>query len=232
MNPSKTAPKIRTSTLVTLAVLTAIAFAVMMVFRIPIFAAFSLSFLKFDLKDVVIAIGGFIYGPLASAAISVVVSFLEMVTVSESGPIGFIMNVLSTCAFVCPAAFIYKRRRGLSGAVIGLVVGVLAMTAVMVLWNWIITPIYTGMPREAVAAMLLPLFAPFNLIKGGINAAATMLLYKPVVGALRKARLAPEAEGPKGGAAVSVRNQAGVIVVSVVVLATCVLLVLALQGTL
>lgn len=231
MNTS-TRSRTRTRTLVTLAILAALAFLVMLVFRIPIFAAFSLQFLKFDLKDVIIIIAGFIYGPLASAAISVVVSFLELITVSESGPIGLLMNILSSCAIACPAAFIYKKRHGLSGAILGLVVGVLAMTGVMLLWNYLITPIYQGWPREAVAAMLLPLFAPFNLIKGGINAAATMLLYKPLVGALRKANLAPPTAAltMAAGPAAKTRNRVGVIVVSAVVLVTCVLVVLVMQG--
>ena len=53
------------------------------------------------------------------------------------------------------------------------------MAAVMLLWNYLIAPIYMGMPREAVAELLLPAFLPFNLIKGSINTAVTLLLYKP-----------------------------------------------------
>ena len=51
-----------------------------------------------------------------------------------------------------------------------------------------------GYPRDAVADMLLPVFLPFNLLKGGLNAAFTMMLYKPVVSALRAARLVPESD--------------------------------------
>lgn len=231
MNASRTKPRMNTRTLATLAMLAGLAYLVMFVFRVPIMGA--APFLKFDLKDVIIAIGGFIYGPLASMALSVVVSLLEMITVSESGPIGLVMNILASCAFTLPAAFMYKRRHALSGAVSGLVVGVLAMTGVMLLWNWLITPIYSGMEREVVAAMLLPIFAPFNLIKGGINAAVTILLYKPVVMGLRKARLVPEAGRPAPGsekAGPSLRGRVAVLVVAAVVLITCVLLVLVLSG--
>ena len=51
----------------------------------------------------------------------------------------------------------------------------------MTLWNYLIAPIYMGYPREAIVELLIPAFIPFNLIKGGMNAAITMLLYKPVV---------------------------------------------------
>ncbi|SOY30602.1 hypothetical protein AMURIS_03333 [Acetatifactor muris] len=59
----------------------------------------------------------------------------------------------------------------------------------MLFWNYLITPVYMGYPREAVAELLIPVFLPFNLMKGGLNAAFTMILYKPVVTAFRCAHL-------------------------------------------
>ena len=44
-------------------------------------------------------------------------------------------------------------------------------------------------PREAVAELLIPYFLPFNLGKNGVNAVLTLLIYKPVVRGLRKAKL-------------------------------------------
>ena len=69
----------------------------------------------------------------------------------------------------------------------------------MILWNWLVTPIYQGMPRAAIAEMLLPVFLPFNLTKALMNGALTMFLYKPVVVALRKAHLVPESSGTDQG---------------------------------
>ena len=63
------------------------------------------------------------------------------------------------------------------------------MTAVMLLWNYAITPMYMNVPREMIKGMLLPGFMPFNLIKGGINAVITLMLYKPLISALRGAKL-------------------------------------------
>ena len=67
------------------------------------------------------------------------------------------MNIISSCTLVCTASYIYKKKRTLSGAVIGLVSGTLIMTLAMLLWNYLITPIYMGYPREAVAELLLPI---------------------------------------------------------------------------
>ena len=103
------------------------------------------------------------------------------------------MNVLSTCAFVLPAAWMYKRRHTLKGAAAGLAIGVACMVAVMIAWNYIITPLYMGVTREAVAELLIPAFLPFNLLKGALNAGITMLVYKPVSQALARAHLLPRA---------------------------------------
>lgn len=176
--------KMNTRKLTTIAMLCAIAFAVVALVRIPV-----VMFLKYEPKDVIVTVGGFMMGPLTSFMISAVVSLIEMVTISDTGIYGAIMNLLSTCAFSCTAALIYKKRHTLKGAVIGLVAATLLMTAVMLLWNYIITPLYTGMPRAAVAEMLPTVFLPFNLFKGAVNAGITLLIYKPVVGALRRARL-------------------------------------------
>ena len=39
---------------------------------------------------------------------------------------------------------------------------------------------FTGMPVDAIRAILLPIILPFNLIKAGINAVVTFLVYKSV----------------------------------------------------
>ena len=183
----------KTKKLTALAMLCAISYIVMYVGRIPM-----VMFLKYDPKDVIITIGGFIYGPLSAAIISAVVSLVEMFTASGTGFYGLIMNIISTCAFSCTAALIYAKKRTLFGAISALITGVIFMTGVMLLWNYYITPLYLETTKEAVAAMLLPVFLPFNLIKGTLNTALTLLIYKPVVNTLRKTNLIPPSEKTEG----------------------------------
>ena len=208
--------------MVVMALLAALAYVVMVFIRIPV-----ISFLKYEPKDVIITIGGFIYGPLASLSISLIVTLVEMGTVSDTGWIGAVMNFVSTAAFVLPATIIYKKMHNLKGAVIGLVSGVVSMIIVMLLWNYILTPLYMGYPREAVAKMLPTVFLPFNALKGGLNEALTMLLYKPVITALRAANLVPRPEEQRKG---SVGTTILVVVLSLALAATLVLVILALQG--
>ena len=216
--------RLDTKQLVTLAMLSAIAYAVMLLSKsLPSVNGF----LDFDFKDVIICVGGFIYGPLAAALMSILVAFIELVTISSTGLWGFLMNCLATCAFCCTACYVYKKRHTQRGAVLGLALGVVCLVVVMLLWNFLITPIYTGYPREVVTAMLLPVFLPFNLAKGGMNMAVTLLLYKPIVTALRRAKLAPpsHSQGQPGK-----KGSAGSLLFSAALLATFVTLALVLTG--
>ena len=206
--------------MVLIAMLAAIAYVIMTLIRIPV-----VLFLKYEPKDVIITIGGFLLGPMAAFITSFVVSLVEMVTVSDTGPIGALMNLLSTCSFACTASLIYKKRHTLSGAIWGLLLGSVVMVAAMLLWNWLITPLYMGVARSAVEGMLIPMFLPFNLLKAGLNSALVLVLYKPLVTALRKANLVPSQSKSSGAS-----NKTGVWILGLILLATCILLLLAFQG--
>jgi riboflavin transporter FmnP len=184
------AKRIDTKRLVILSMFAAISYIAVFLLRIPVFA----SFLDYELKSVIIALAGFIFGPSAVIIISIPVCLLEMVTISHTGFIGAFMNIIATIAFALPAALMYKKKRTLGNAVMGLILGTVALTVAMVLWNYLITPLYMGVPREEVAKMLLPVFAPFNILKGSLNASLTFLLYTPLIRVLRKARFIPPSE--------------------------------------
>lgn len=160
----------------TMGALCALAYAATAVGRVPM-----VLFLKYDPKDAVIAAGGFALGPLAALAVTLAVSLAEMVTISENGVLGLLMNVVSSCAFACTAALVYQKRPNAAGAAAGLLCGWGCMVPVMLLWNYLVAPVYMGCSREAVAELLLPAFLPFNLIKGGLNGALAMALYSPAV---------------------------------------------------
>jgi len=217
--------KFSTQKVVTLAMMCAISFVVMWLSKLLPPLIPTVGFLKYDAKDIIIALSGFMFGPLDAVIISVVVSLIEMITISDTGIIGFLMNIISTCAFVLPAAIIYARKPKLSSAIVGLVISCVVVSAVMMLWNYVVTPYYMKVPRDLVVSLLLPGFLPFNLIKSVINAALTMLIYKPLVIALRSAKLLPESSSGKGGS--KSRINIGVIIGAVIVLAMCVLFILA-----
>ncbi len=170
--------------LVIISILSAIAFVTMFFGRVPLVA-----FLKYDPKDVVIMIGALAFGPMTGVIISVVVSFVEFMTVSGDGLVGMLMNILSTIAFVVPAAILYQRDYSTKNLIIGLIVGTLLTTITMIGWNYIVTPGWMGVPRETVVAMLPTVILPFNLIKYSINSAVVVLIQKPVLKVFKRSNL-------------------------------------------
>ena len=186
-------------------------------------------FLIYDPKDVLIALGGLIWGPMMSVMVSVAVSVLEMITFSDTGWIGCIMNILSTCAFAVTAAVIYRKKKNLTGAILGLLAGSVAMIGIMLLWNYLITPLYmTGFSRADIATLLVPVFLPFNALKAGLNTGFIFLLYKPVTTALRKSKLLETKQNKNAPQKkpVVLWLAAGLLII------TCVLLILVWKGIL
>lgn len=210
----------QTRKITTIGMLCAVTYVMMAVGRIPV-----VMFLKYDPSDVIVTLGGLIWGPMTSCIVSVVVASVEMVTVSSTGILGCIMNIVQTVSFACTASAIYRKKRTMSGAVIGLSAGCITSVLLMMLWNYLITPLYMGYSREAVAELLLPVFLPFNLLKSVLNAALTFVLYKPVITALRKGGYAamPEKESRR-------QKRNGMTLLAVLLIVTCVLIILAMNG--
>ncbi len=158
----------------------ALAYACMLFIKIPV------QFLTLDVKDSLIVLCGLIFGPISALALSIIVPLFELVTVSGTGIYGFVMNFLSSAVFSVTASLIYKYKKTFFGAIMGLVCAVLAMTAVMMLANLLITPYYMGVNTETVVALIPKLLLPFNFIKAVLNAAIVLLLYKPLSNILKK----------------------------------------------
>ena len=83
------------------------------------FVHIPVGFLNLDFKDVVMAIAGMYFGPSAGGVLAILVPLLEYPT-SETGPYGLIMNILSSGSFVIVASLVYKFKKTLSGAIVGL----------------------------------------------------------------------------------------------------------------
>lgn len=148
-------------------------------------------FLSFDPKDAMIVMAGFAIGPWAAVGITFACALLELITISTTGIIGFVMNVISSLCFALIPAILYKKNRSFKSAIIGLAISSLLTVAAMLAWNALITPLYMKVPREAVLDMLLPVFLPFNLLKCLINTSIVVFFYKHIMKALRKIKLIP-----------------------------------------
>ena len=165
------------------AVFGALAYALMLVIH------FKVSFLTLDLKDAVITLAGLYFGPGAALSLAVLVPLLELISVSDTGLYGFLMNFISTATFSLIASLIYRYKRSLMGAIVGLLSAAAATVGVMMLFNLWITPYYMGVEVETVKSMIPTLLLPFNSVKSCMNVGVVLLLYKPISAVMQRMKL-------------------------------------------
>lgn len=162
-SPVKTGSVLR---LTTVALLSALA-VVIGLWRFPIFAA--APFLTVDFADVPIVLVTLLFGPLPGLGALFCVSAIQAFMLGGSGIIGFIMHMIASGTMLFVVWAVWRTRRNMLTLVLGLIAGTLAMAVVMIPLNYLLTPLYTGAPVEAITQLLLPVLIPFNLIKAASN---------------------------------------------------------------
>lgn len=182
--------------MVTIAMLGAVSM-VLYIFDFPLW--FAPSFYKIDFSEIPVMIGSFALGPAAGALIELVKCLLKLVVKgTNTAFVGDIANYLMGCALVVPAGLFYRRKKSKKNAMIGMAVGTLTLVVVGCILNaYVLLPTYSkafGMPVDALIEMgsavnpgikdifsfVLLAVAPFNVLKGIIVSAVTLVLYKYV----------------------------------------------------
>lgn len=151
------------------------------------------SFIKLDLSDLPALIGAFAYGPVSGILIELLKNILHTMD-SGSFAVGELSNFLLGAVFVGTAGFIYKKHRTKKNALIGAIIGAVAMAVMSLPFNYfIVYPVYYQfMPQETILAayqVILPSVTsifeslvifnmPFTLVKGLLNVAITFVIYK------------------------------------------------------
>ncbi len=167
----------RTRIITTLSILAAISLVLLAIpfLRFPIFP--TAPFLEFDMADVPIILGALIFGPFWGLILTLVVCIFQgIVLSSNSGIWGILMHFIASGTYVVVAGAFY--RRGMSKKnPLGLLIGTITAVAIMMPANIVITPIYTGAPRQVIIDMILPTLLPFNLIKFAANSIIAYILF-------------------------------------------------------
>ncbi|MDF2874174.1 MAG: ribU [Sporomusa sp.] len=169
--------------------------AILMVLELPVI--FMPGFLKLDFSEIPAIIGAFALGPLAGCLIVLLKNLIHLSSTQTAG-IGEMANFLVGTSLVVPAAFVYKCKKNRTGAVIALIAGTVSMTLAAAALNyWVLIPLYQvalHLPPEAIVNMgrvanpliidlktfIVFAIVPFNLFKGILVSAITMLVYKKV----------------------------------------------------
>ncbi|MGF0039565.1 ECF transporter S component [Peptoniphilaceae bacterium SGI.131] len=188
--------KFNVNTMVKIAIFAAMAGLLMLVkFPLP----FAFHFMTVDFGDVATLVSGFALGPIAGVVTVVLKNVVNvMLNGTTTAYVGELSNIIVGSTFVFISSYIYSKNKTRKNAAVGLVLGVVAMTLLATLSNYfIIFPIYAkafGMPLEGFVPMVqsvnpladsylkLMVFAvaPFNIVKGLLNALVTLLIYKRI----------------------------------------------------
>ncbi len=163
--------------------------------KIPV--PFAPVFYKIDFSEIPVLLGSFSMGPMAGVTLELIKTLLNLVIDSTNTMgIGEAANFIMGCAFCVPAAVIYKRKKTKARAIAGCAAGVSLMVVVGCLLNaYVLLPVYAkafhmsidgivGMGTKlnghikGLGTFVMLAVAPFNLLKGILNALVVILIYK------------------------------------------------------
>ncbi|KRN03653.1 ECF transporter S component [Holzapfeliella floricola] len=163
---------------------------ILMQFEFPIIPMFP--YLKFDFSDIMVVIGGGLFGPVGAVLTAVIKVFLNFVLFGGNvvSLIGMSSSLLASLAFALPLTVTLKndttwnwiKSSGLS---------VLSLTVLLSVGNWLIfTPLYINLLNFNLGTSLvnyvLTAIVPFNLVKGVILSITSVIVYRLVITKLKR----------------------------------------------
>ena len=175
----------------------ALAAVVMMIeFPLPMIAP---AFYELDLSEVPALVGTFAIGPAAGVMIEAVKILVKLLLKPTSTAyVGELANFCIGCTYLLPAGLLYMRNKSRKSALTGMVAGTIVMAAAGCLVNaYILLPFYSrfyGMPLETLIGMgtainpainsvltfVVIAVVPFNIVKGILISAVTLMIYKRI----------------------------------------------------
>ena len=171
--------------------------AILMYFDFPL--PIAPTFMKMDLSELPVIIGGFVLGPVECISIAVFKVLIKFVLKGTSTMfLGELANIIGSISYALPASIIYKALKTKERAVIGMIIGIVLASVVCTLCNALfLFPLYIKvfhMSEEVIIKMcntIIPfidsmtkvyLFSvlPFNIVKFSISSIITYIFYKNI----------------------------------------------------
>jgi riboflavin transporter FmnP len=188
--------------LIKVSVLSAVSFLLMALIEIPL--PIFPEFLKLDISDIPAIFGAFAMGPLEGVAIEALKNVLHAVLKPGTAGIGELANFIVGSGYVYVAGLIYMRKKDRKHALLGIVAGIAAMSALAAAGNYFIfLPLYEKVLGFKIAfavgaaskvnpavkdlnTLIVLSIIPFNVLKGLIESAIVFFSYKKLSPILHK----------------------------------------------
>ncbi len=152
-------------------------------------------FIKFDLSDLPALVAAFSMGSVPGIAVCFIKNLIHL-TGTMTGGVGELSNFLLSAIFVTVASRIYRIKKNRRSALIGSLLGALAMAGGSIATNYfVVYPFYYNiMSEEAVLGAYQAIFPfvdsildgllisnfPFTFLKGVASTAVCFLIYKQI----------------------------------------------------
>ncbi|WP_342509804.1 ECF transporter S component [Sporosarcina sp. FSL K6-2383] len=144
-------------------------------------------FLKIDFGEIPAVLAIMTMGPVAGILVELIKNVMHwFMSGSPTGvPVGEIANFATGVLFIMPIYFIHNKFKSSKGLAAGLIAGTVAMAVGMSVLNYVLfLPMYTyfmnfpAMVGSELSTFIVLGVLPFNVIKGIMLMAITMLLFK------------------------------------------------------
>lgn len=179
-----------TRQMVTLSLLSALSYVLMLLESPPF-----LGFLRLEFSDIPAIFAGFQFGPGAGVIVELIKNLIKAVTASKTGGIGELANFVVSIAFIIPACLIFRKMKSKYKTVLAFLAATLAMTVVGGIVNYFVTvplfaSLFGGMENIlGVASGTIPAIrdlktliligiTPFNIVKGILMSITGYLVYR------------------------------------------------------
>lgn len=193
MNRNAKSVYLSTQYITRIGVMTALAVILFFVLEIPVFG----SIYKLDFSNVPVLLASFSMGPVAGVITLALKVFIHLIIkgFGSTAGIGDLADFVCGLALILPASVIYTLRKNRANALMGMVIGTVAMGIAGVLMNWLVLfPFYMEafhMDLVKIASslkigstdmtgILFTATLPFNLLKGALISLIVFLIYKPL----------------------------------------------------
>ena len=167
-----------------LAMMTAISVVLVAFVRIPLIPA--AGFLIYDMADVPILIAALVFGTVPALVVLFLVSTIQAFLFSPDGWVGLVVHFVASGALVVLVGEFYKRRQKMRDAIIGMVLGTIAMTILMIPMNYIFTVNIYGIPKATMDTLIWIGVIPFNLLKAALNSVIAGVVFRLLLPFFRK----------------------------------------------
>lgn len=189
----KVTSRMSTKKMVMVAMLSALAYALMLV-HLPFKY---LGFLELEFSDVPAVIASLAYGPGAGILVELIKNLIKAITATTTGCVGEMANFLTGACFVGPLGLVFHRYKKRGKAITAFVIANIGFVIAGILVNYFITvPLYATLfgGMEAVigvasatvpavkdlATVVLLGITPFNVFKGIVVSITGYMVYKAV----------------------------------------------------